>query len=193
MSVTGETIEQLSPHDVLVEKKTYDPHAKRVKLKWPGQPILKEKQKRIGPYSHTGAMARLDGRCKEAQFMKRRRAQLLAYVGARPSTIQRQLIERAVRLSLHVELMDARLINKSPGPYDRNVYLAWSNSLTRTLTLLGLMTAARRNKSGLPRFIRDLVGADLLDAEPAPPSSLPRGKREKGIADLLTDLGESAP
>ena len=69
--------------------------------------------------------------------MKRVRAELTAYVGT-PSAVQRQLIERAVRLSLQLELMDERLTHGATfKTRDHNHYLAWSNALTRTLARLG--------------------------------------------------------
>lgn len=92
---------------------------------------------RIGPYSKHGAIALLDGRSREAQYMKRVRAELTTHVGI-PTAVQRQLIERAVRLSLQLELMDERLTNGMRfKPRDHNHYLAWSNALTRTLARLG--------------------------------------------------------
>jgi hypothetical protein len=95
--------------------------------------------KRVGPYSRQGALAMLDGRSKEAMFMRRVRAELTAHVGGKPSAVERQLIERAVRLSLALELMDERLTHGAAfGAHDHNSYLAWSNSLGRTLRLLGL-------------------------------------------------------
>lgn len=69
--------------------------------------------------------------------MKRIRAELTAHVG-KPTAVQRQLIERAVRLSLQLELMDERLTHGARfKPRDHNHYLAWSNALTRTLARLG--------------------------------------------------------
>jgi hypothetical protein len=93
-----------------------------------------------------GAVALLDGRSREALFMKRVRADLLAHVGGNPSAVQRALIERAVRLSLQLELMDERLTHGATfKARDHNHYLAWSNALTRTLARLGI-TAAEQQK-----------------------------------------------
>lgn len=71
-------------------------------------PPLRRVHPRVGPYSKQGAVALLDGRSREAQYMKRKRAELTAYIGS-PNAVQRQMIERAVRLSLQLELMDERL------------------------------------------------------------------------------------
>lgn len=47
-----------------------------------------------------------------------------------------------MRLSLHLELMDERLMHGAIAkPRDSNHYLAWSNGLTRTLARLGIKGA----------------------------------------------------
>lgn len=100
---------------------------------------------RVGPYSKAGALALIDGRSREAQYMKARRAELVAHVGGQPSAVQRQMIERAVRLSLALELLDERLTHgEAFTTHDHNHYLAWSNALTRTLARLGLESASSR-------------------------------------------------
>ncbi len=114
---------------------------------------------RIGPYSQAGAVALLDGRSREAQWMKARRAELIEHVGGQPNAAQRMLIERAVRLSLQLELMDERLTHGEPfKPRDHNHYLAWSNSLTRTLRALGLKGAPEQ-----PKTLADIMAE--IDAE----------------------------
>jgi hypothetical protein len=104
--------------------------------------------KRVGPYSKHGALALLDGRSREAQFMRTRRAELIAHVGGKPSAVERQLIERAVRLSLQLELMDERL-TRGDQIASHATYLAWSNSLARTLRLLGLKPLAHATAPSL--------------------------------------------
>jgi len=44
-------------------------------------------------------------------------------------------------LQLRIAALDTRIINGSFTEYDAKTYLAWSNSLTRTLTALGLTPA----------------------------------------------------
>ena len=82
--------------------------------------------------------------------MDKTRAELTAHVGGNPSHVQRTLIERAARLALYVEMMDARAL-ESGGMTERDSrqYLAWSNSLTRTLERLGLKSAAQKPTSPL--------------------------------------------
>ena len=108
----------------------------------PLAPPLRRVHPRVGPYSKYGALALLDGRSREAQYMKRKRAELTAHVGS-PSAVQRQMIERAVRLSLQLELMDERLTHEAwfmtPVQDD---YLNFSNALTRVLARLGLEAVA---------------------------------------------------
>jgi len=71
--------------------------------------------------------------------MRRVRADLIAHVGGKPSATQRMLVERAVTLSLYVSKLDSKLLkNGSMTEHDSRTYLAWSNSLTRTLRELGL-------------------------------------------------------
>jgi len=112
--------------------------------------------KRVGPYSKRGALALLDGRSKPAQFMRRVRAELVTHVGGSPSAVERQLIERAVRLSLQLELMDERLTHgEAFTTHDHNAYLAWSNSLGRTLKLLGLKSAPPRVPSLAEQLAED--------------------------------------
>lgn len=105
----------------------------------PIRPKRYAKPRAIGAYSSAGAMAKVDGRSKEALFMQRLRKELLAHVGGNPSATQRLLVERAVRLSMQVELMDERFF-KDGELSDRNnrQLLAWSNALTRTLSKLGI-------------------------------------------------------
>ncbi len=94
---------------------------------------------RVGPYSRHSAIALIDGRSREAQYMKRARAELHAHVGGNPNAVQRSLIERAVRLMLGLELLDERLTHgQAFTAHDHNHYIAWSNALTRTLARLGL-------------------------------------------------------
>ena len=70
--------------------------------------------------------------------MQQIRAELSAHVG-QPSAVQRMLIERAATLSLQIETLDRRMFEGGQlSEHDSRVYLAWSNTLTRTLKVLGL-------------------------------------------------------
>jgi hypothetical protein len=63
---------------------------------------------RIGAYSRANALAKLDGRTKEARLMQRVRAELVTHVGNRPSATEMALIDRAAWLTLHVAQLDAK-------------------------------------------------------------------------------------
>lgn len=96
----------------------------------------------IGPYSAVGAIAYLDGRSKEALFLKARRDELTAHIGGSPNAVQRMLIERAARLALRLELFDERdLTNPKYLDRDERKLLAYHNSLVRTLARLGIKGA----------------------------------------------------
>ena len=77
------------------------------------------------------------------------RAELLKHVGSTPSATQKALVDRASWLSLHVAMLDAKAIAAGgmPTDLDSRQYLAWSNTLTRTLTAIGLKSAAQAPKS----------------------------------------------
>jgi hypothetical protein len=97
----------------------------------------------IGP--HSLSLAKLDGRTREARLMRETRAALTAHVGGAPSATQRALIERACQLTLRLAAMDQRFADTGgQTDHDSRVYLAWSNSLTRTLREIGLKGAAER-------------------------------------------------
>lgn len=99
---------------------------------------LEEVMKRVGPYSRVlsrGAIGdALDGRSREGRLARAYEQSLFQHLGGEPNTVQRLLISRAIRLMLHLELMDERsLTANSMSERDGRQYLAWSNSLTRTL------------------------------------------------------------
>jgi len=65
----------------------------------------------LGPHSRGHALiAGLDWRTREAKVLVAAREELTAYVGGSPNNVQKALIERAARLTLYIELMDAQAI-----------------------------------------------------------------------------------
>lgn len=85
--------------------------------------------------------------------MERLRAELTVHVGGAPSAAARVLIERAVWLSLAVARLDARMLSDGGlSDHASREYLAWSNSLTRTMRALGLEAAPDR-----PETIEDIM------------------------------------
>lgn len=106
--------------------------------------------RKIGPHSRPNVLAKLDGRTREAQLMRKVREDLTQHIGGSPSATQAALIERAAWLSLHVALMDEKTMQPDAGPLserDSRQYLAWSNALTRILRDLG----ADKAKPAKPR------------------------------------------
>jgi hypothetical protein len=126
-----------------------------------------------------GALAALDGRTWEYLYVKKCRRELEEHIGATPTMVQRQLIERASWLMLRLSMMDRRLAEdggKLLTANDSTQYMAWSNGLSRTLVLLDLT----RGKGGKqPRFIRSRTALEALYSTP--------GDEQKTVADLVGD------
>ena len=102
----------------------------------------------IGPYSRPKAIAKLDGRTREAKLMRETRAALLAHLGDMPSTTQRAMVEQACQLVLRLGVMDRRFAETGAmTAHDSRTYLAWANSYTRLLGRLGLEPTIRRQPS----------------------------------------------
>jgi hypothetical protein len=103
----------------------------------------------LGPYSRNlgvTALTKPDLRTREGRLVRDTRNALTQHVGGKPSVTERALIERAVRLTLQVALLD-RKASEAGGlmtDHDSRTYLAWSNSLTRTLKQLGMKGAAQQ-------------------------------------------------
>ncbi len=112
-------------------------------------PHLASEMPAIGPHSRPAILAKLDQRTREARLVRETRADLTAHVGGKPSATQRALIERAAQLTLQVWLFDrkAALTGGTMTERDSRQYLAWSNTLVRTLKQLGTKGAADRPPS----------------------------------------------
>lgn len=101
--------------------------------------------KQISPRCGPDALAKRDGRTREAKLIRQVREELIAHVGGKPSATQRALIERAVNLSIRIAIMDERFAETGhQTELDSRTYLAWSNTLTRTIRSLGLKGPASR-------------------------------------------------
>jgi hypothetical protein len=107
----------------------------------------------IRPYSRPGALAKLDGRTKEARLIRETRAELLAHVGGSPSATQRALIEALVQIKLRLALMDRRFVQTGEQTdHDSRTYLAWVNTYGRMVNRLGLEAARAQ-----PPSVRDML------------------------------------
>jgi hypothetical protein len=78
-------------------------------------------------------------RSREGKLLTAARDELTAHVGGNPNNVQKALIERAARLTLYVELMDAEALAAGTMT-ERNSrqYLAWVNALRLCLREIGL-------------------------------------------------------
>lgn len=121
---------------------------------------MKRKAHRIGPYSRRNVLAKVDGRTREARLLDAARADLIAHVGGHPSATQLRLIERAAWLTLYVAMLDAKAMQSGEmTEHDSRTYLAWSNSLTRTLAALGLT-----GKAATPQSLAEILAAKAAEA-----------------------------
>jgi hypothetical protein len=101
--------------------------------------------RRPGPYSTADAIASLDRRSKEYRLMAGVRAEMAAHVGGKPSATQKALIERVAWLTLHMAKIDAKAASGgSMSDHDHRHYLAWANTMARTMRTLGLDAAPQR-------------------------------------------------
>jgi hypothetical protein len=114
---------------------------------------------KLGAYSKEIVLARPDRRTREARLLRQVRRALIEHLGgeARITAPQRALIERCAMLQLRIAALDARIFDGSFTEYDSKVYLAFSNSLTRTLTALGLQPAAEQPTDPMERLHRHLA------------------------------------
>ena len=95
---------------------------------------------KYGPYSKEIVLAQPDGRTREGRLLVQMRNALFDHFGGEDklTPIQRVLIERSAMLQLRLATLDERIVDGGFTEYDSKTYLAWSNSLTRTLVMLGL-------------------------------------------------------
>lgn len=102
-------------------------------------------RQRKDTYSRPVRMAGVTARTSEGRLIREVRADLIKHVGGAPSATQRALIERAVMLTVQLARMDAKsLAGGAMSDHASREYLAWSNTLTRTMKALGLKGAADR-------------------------------------------------
>jgi hypothetical protein len=99
----------------------------------------------LGPFSRALRRGAIDNRSREGRFLSAARHRLIQHLGGDPSTTQLVLIDRIAWLMLHCLMLDQRIAAGGDwGENDRKCYLAFSNSLVRSLREIGLEAGAGR-------------------------------------------------
>lgn len=113
------------------------------------------KAKQFGPYSSPKAIVKLDRRTKPGMHFQAIVADLTKHVGGQPNPVQQALIQRAAWLSVRVAVFDKRFAStREMTERETNTYLAWSNTLARTIRMLGLKDVASK-----PASIADYIAS----------------------------------
>src|SRR5262245_41968949 len=119
---------------------------------------------KYGAYSRDIVLARPDRRSREGRLLTQARDALFGQLGGETNITpaQRFLVERASMLQLRVATLDRKIIDGSFSEYDSKTYLAFSNSLTRTLRTLGLepATAEVARRESLADILREAAAAE---------------------------------
>ena len=93
----------------------------------------------LGPHSKVHRLVKVDHRTREGLIVLRLRKELIQHVGGQPNAIQRVLIERCCWLQLRLSMLDKKITSgRDFTEIDNNSYIAWHNSLVRTLARLGV-------------------------------------------------------
>jgi hypothetical protein len=116
----------------------------------------------IKPYSRLFSKSvslelQLDGRSREGKFARRLELELREHVGPQPTVVQILAIKQAVRLSLQINTLNAKLMAGSFTDHDRRAYAAFTNGYRLLLRELGVGATARANRSTPTTGISDLV------------------------------------
>jgi hypothetical protein len=141
--------------------------ASRVLITRPTRRAAPTVSRPVSPYGQhidCGAVGcEIDGRSREGRFIRSYESTLVEHIGGDPSVTQKMIIARATRIALHLELLDERVfkLGHSLTQFDFTHYCAWSNALTRMLSVSGLEGAARK----APQLETYLASAHGGDAE----------------------------
>ena len=101
---------------------------------------------RLGPHSRAidrGSVGwSIDGRSREGRFLRAYEAMLKEHLGGHPSTVQVQMIHRAARLALHLELQDEKALAGAEMTADgTRIYISWHRNLMSSLRQIGVAAA----------------------------------------------------
>jgi hypothetical protein len=122
------------------------------------------------PRSGRARLATLDGRTREARFIAALRADLIRHVGGSPSVTEAELIDMACDTAFEIEAMKRRRAERDAtlSLHDHKAFLAYQNTLRRTLAQLGMKGAAER-----PRTLAEHLAASRATTAPsAAPATL---------------------
>ena len=96
----------------------------------------------IGPHSRPHRLRKLDGRGREARFLRRIEKELAGHLGGQVSVPQRILIERLAVDLLRLEMMDGKVAAGTLTDYDGRTAHALRSSVRLALRDLGLGAVA---------------------------------------------------
>ena len=134
--------------------------------------------------------------------MRETRAALVAHVGGKPSAVQSAMIERACQLTLRIVAMDRKFAETgAQTDHDSRTYLAWSNSLTRTLAQLGVESATTAREPTIVDLLTQAPARPLEAARSTPanrqrrprPSQRPPAPNERHHCRSTATLPTSSP
>jgi hypothetical protein len=100
---------------------------------------LARQKRRTGDYARDGAASRLDGRSKEALFLRRFKADLYEQLGGEQPAGVRALVERAAWLALRCSQFDEKIVAGTLTEHDSKQLLSWTGHLSRLLKTLGVI------------------------------------------------------
>jgi hypothetical protein len=114
------------------------------------------------------------GRIKEGRRLRAFRVALIRHVGGAPSRVQIALIDRATLLQCHVSRMDTQALQDGGmSDHASRQYLAWSNTLTRTLRQLGVNAATTAPAETVLQRLQREATTQPTQPPPTPPTAAP--------------------
>ena len=113
---------------------------------------------RLGPHSRLSKLALADGRVAEMRLLKKFKRELTTYFGGQPDALMSRLIERAAHLQLRLHLFDIQALTDGElSERNGRQYLAFNNSLTRTLVALAKFAQPPEAKKKPPDKVEQLL------------------------------------
>jgi hypothetical protein len=111
----------------------------------------------IGPNSSPARLAKIDGRCREAKFMRQVRSELIAALGGadRVAIGQHMLVGLIATKALRLAMMTERMLAGGEIAFEMDRRFGWySNSLRRDLMALGLDRTPEVAPPSLSEYLR---------------------------------------